>query len=155
MFPKYLIPTLFTTLVIISNQVHAQQSNPIASDGDQATPQQTSYEADSTAPPEQYDAESAIEGDDAVFDESVVDQNNAEIADQISPAGMDNSPLLSDDSVTIYVDAKWGSRTTKAAVTLTESHSQFAKQGYRLQDVDLYTEDGDLKGFFVTYTRIM
>jgi len=54
-------------------------------------------------------------------------------------------------AITIYIDTNWGSRTKRAAKKITESHQEYASKGYRLQDVDLYIENGDLRGFFVTY----
>lgn len=54
-------------------------------------------------------------------------------------------------AVTIFIDARFGARTHAAAEKLTESHRAFARQGYRLLDVEAYSENGDLVGFFVSY----
>ena len=56
-------------------------------------------------------------------------------------------------AITVYLDAKWGRRTNGAAKSITASHKKYADKGYKLQDVDLYTENADLKGFFITYVR--
>jgi len=36
---------------------------------------------------------------------------------------------------------------------LTKSHADYAARGYRYVDMAPYNENGDLVGFFVTYTR--
>jgi hypothetical protein len=56
-------------------------------------------------------------------------------------------------AITIYVDAHSGSRTKGSASNMTKIHQQFFKEGYQLMDVDVYTEDGDLEGFFVSYKK--
>ena len=56
-------------------------------------------------------------------------------------------------AVTIYVDANWGNRTNGAARHLNDVHAAFAKHGYVLVDVELYSENQDLLGFFVSYVR--
>lgn len=57
------------------------------------------------------------------------------------------------DAVTVFVDADWGSRGQGAAKDLNRAHASFAKHGYELLDVELYDENGDLQGFFVSYRR--
>lgn len=54
-------------------------------------------------------------------------------------------------AVTLFIDARFGARTHAAAEKLTESHRAFARHGYRLIDVEAYSENGDLVGFFVSY----
>ena len=56
-------------------------------------------------------------------------------------------------AVTIFVDADWGGREDGAARELTRAHRAFAAKGYVVVDVEGYTENGDLQGFFVTYRR--
>lgn len=68
-------------------------------------------------------------------------------------AGM--NAALADDAgqyaaKTVWVDGKGqGSMADKAS----KSHAEMAKQGWKFQDLDIYTEDGDMKGLFVTYVR--
>jgi hypothetical protein len=51
---------------------------------------------------------------------------------------------------TVWVDGKGqGSMADKAS----KSHAEMAKQGWKFQDLDVYIEDGDMKGLFVTYVR--
>ena len=56
-------------------------------------------------------------------------------------------------AVTIWIDASWGFRNQGAANNLTKAHSAFAAQGYKVQSVQPYIENGDLQGFFVTYQK--
>lgn len=60
---------------------------------------------------------------------------------------------FTEPTITIYVDAPFGHRKKGSATALTESHKKYRAAGYRLLDLDIYTENGDLKGFFVTYVR--
>ncbi len=54
---------------------------------------------------------------------------------------------------TVFVPDKGGSRTKGSADNLTESHRNAEKQGWDFEALSVYIEDGDLQGFFVTYTR--
>ena len=36
---------------------------------------------------------------------------------------------------------------------MTQSHQEFARHGYTLVAVNVYTENGDLEGFFVSYRQ--
>ena len=56
-------------------------------------------------------------------------------------------------TVTVFVDATFGFRKKHMASKLTESHADYAARGYRYVDMAPYVENGDLVGFFVTYTR--
>jgi hypothetical protein len=56
-------------------------------------------------------------------------------------------------AASVFVDADWGVREDGAARELTASHAAWAKQGYDVVDVEAYSENGDLQGFFVTYRR--
>ncbi|HTH67491.1 MAG TPA: hypothetical protein VL545_04505 [Rhodanobacter sp.] len=60
---------------------------------------------------------------------------------------------VSGDTVTVFVDATLGFRKKHMANQLTKSHAEYAARGYRYVDMAPYTENGDLVGFFVTYTR--
>jgi opacity protein-like surface antigen len=56
-------------------------------------------------------------------------------------------------AVTVYIDADWGNRTNGAARALSAAHAAFGRAGYVLVDVEGYSENGDLQGFFVSYRR--
>ncbi|MFC0679160.1 hypothetical protein ACFFGH_15080 [Lysobacter korlensis] len=55
--------------------------------------------------------------------------------------------------VSIWVDVSWGFRTQGAANVLNRTHQAFAARGYRVLAVEPYIENGDLQGFFVTYSK--
>ena len=57
------------------------------------------------------------------------------------------------DTVTVFVDATLGFRKKHMANQLTKSHAEYAARGYRYVDMAPYNENGDLIGFFVTYTK--
>jgi hypothetical protein len=64
-----------------------------------------------------------------------------------------NAALAEDSqatAMTIWVDGKGQSSMAKEA---TKQHAEMAKQGWKFQDLDVYVEDGDMKGMFVTYVR--
>ncbi|WP_426689273.1 hypothetical protein [Rhodanobacter ginsengiterrae] len=63
------------------------------------------------------------------------------------------TPVASGDTVTVFVDATFGFRKKHMASQLTKSHADYAARGYRYMDMAPYTENGDLVGFFVTYTK--
>lgn len=58
-----------------------------------------------------------------------------------------------DAAVTVYVDSSWGRRRGGAARALTDCHRSFAAQRYRLVDIELFTENSDVEGFFASYVE--
>jgi len=54
---------------------------------------------------------------------------------------------------TIFIPDKAGNRKKGSAGKLTEAHRNAEKQGWDFDEMSIYIEDGDLQGFFVTYTR--
>ncbi|MEO9079737.1 MAG: hypothetical protein ABI268_10540 [Rhodanobacter sp.] len=63
------------------------------------------------------------------------------------------APVDKASTVTVFVDATFGFRKKHLASQLTKSHAEYAARGYRYVDMAPYVENGDLVGFFVTYTR--
>ena len=57
-------------------------------------------------------------------------------------------------AVTVFIDADWGGREDGAARELTKAHAAFAPRGFEVIDIEAYSENGDLEGFFVTYRRV-
>lgn len=72
----------------------------------------------------------------------------ADIKDQAERLTRDNPA-----AVTVFIDATLGARKDHAATQLSKAHAAFATRGYQVIDVETYTENGDLQGFFVTYRR--
>ena len=56
-------------------------------------------------------------------------------------------------AVTIFIDITRFNRKNGAAKKMTESHQDFARLGYTLVAVNVYTENGDLEGFFLSYRK--
>lgn len=56
-------------------------------------------------------------------------------------------------SVTVFVDATFGFRKDHMASEITDSNKEYEAKGYHFNDMEAYVENGDLEGFFVTYTR--
>ena len=54
---------------------------------------------------------------------------------------------------TVFVDVSGAGRKKKAAKRMTELHEEFAQEGWTVIGVAVYTENGDLEGFFVTYVK--
>lgn len=53
-------------------------------------------------------------------------------------------------ALTVWVDGKGqGSMAGK----VSKSHEEMNAKGWRFADLDVYIEDGDMKGMFVTYVR--
>jgi len=75
----------------------------------------------------------------------VLAKNNDSDADTTAPAKC--SQL---QASTVFVSDK-GQKGS--ADKLTASHKNAESQGWNFDEMSLYTENGDLKGFYVTYTR--
>jgi maltose-binding protein MalE len=66
------------------------------------------------------------------------------------------SPLSAADAdanataITVWVDGKGQSSMADKA---NKKHAEMAAKGWRFEGLDVYTEDGDMKGLFVTYVR--
>ena len=54
---------------------------------------------------------------------------------------------------TVFVADKSGNRQKGSAERLREAHTNAQNQGWDFKDLEIYIEDGDLQGFFVTYVR--
>ena len=71
--------------------------------------------------------------------------------DDASTPGPNKCPRI--QASTVFVPDKAGNRKTGSAKKLSETHDVAEAQGWNFQDMDIYIEDGDLQGFFVSYTR--
>jgi hypothetical protein len=57
------------------------------------------------------------------------------------------------DAKTVWVDISGFNRKNGAADKMTKLHQEMAKQGYTFIGLEVYTENGDLEGFFCSYVR--
>ena len=78
--------------------------------------------------------------------------NNIALAAEDDPDEKNDGPAKCPNlqAYTVFVSDK-GQKGS--APKLTESHKNAESQGWNFDHMSLYTEDGDLKGFYVTYTR--
>jgi len=56
-------------------------------------------------------------------------------------------------SKTVWRDVSRFGRKKSAAQNMTEKHDEFSRDGWRLVDMETYTENSDLEGFFLSYSR--
>ena len=54
---------------------------------------------------------------------------------------------------TVFQDVSGMGRKDRAAKNMTKRHAEMAKDGWRFIGLAVYTENGDLEGFFLSYTR--
>lgn len=58
-----------------------------------------------------------------------------------------------EESKTIFRDASRFSRKNNGAENMSKKHDEYTKAGWRFIDMETYIENGDLEGFFLTYSR--
>lgn len=58
-----------------------------------------------------------------------------------------------DEAKTVFLDASRFGRKNSAAKNMTELHEEMAADGWSFAHMGIYTENSDLEGFFLTYTR--
>lgn len=54
---------------------------------------------------------------------------------------------------TVYIDVAGLGKRNSAEKRINEIHAAMAAQGYVCVDLSVYTENGDLEGFFATYRK--
>ncbi|MFQ5545725.1 MAG: hypothetical protein ACE5FE_07090 [Acidiferrobacterales bacterium] len=54
---------------------------------------------------------------------------------------------------TVFVDVSVLGKKDRAAKRMTKQHQAYAKEGWTVANVAVYTENGNLEGFFVTYVK--
>jgi len=57
------------------------------------------------------------------------------------------------EAKTIFRDSSRFSRRGNAAQNMTEKHDEYTAKGWKFEDMETYIENGDLEGFFLTYSR--
>jgi hypothetical protein len=63
------------------------------------------------------------------------------------------SSMNCEQAITVFHDVSSFGRKDRAAAKLTERHAEMALSGWRYAGMVIYTENGDLEGFYVSYTR--
>ena len=54
---------------------------------------------------------------------------------------------------TVFLKQKTGNRKKGSAELISEQHRLAEKSGWNFDELSVYVENGDLQGFFITYTR--
>ena len=73
---------------------------------------------------------------------------------QSSPLSAQAAPEATcQEAKTIWRDSSRFSRRKFGAENMTEKHDEYTRQGWKFADMETYIENGDLEGFFLTYTR--
>lgn len=57
------------------------------------------------------------------------------------------------DGKTVFVDVSALGKKSRAAKRMTKQHQEYAKEGWTVANVAVYTKNGDLEGFFVTHVK--
>jgi len=57
------------------------------------------------------------------------------------------------EASTVFVEDATLRRHDGSAKRISDAHRNAEKQGWEFKDLDVYIENGDLQGFFITYTR--
>jgi hypothetical protein len=65
----------------------------------------------------------------------------------------DSDCTMSKQALTVFQDVRAMNRRKGAGQNLTELHQKYEIEGWDFDDLEIYIEDGDLEGFFVTYSR--
>ena len=58
-----------------------------------------------------------------------------------------------EQAITVFHDVSGFGRRNRAAEKMTERHNEMALSGWRYAGMEIYTENGDLEGFYLSYTR--
>lgn len=66
------------------------------------------------------------------------------------PAAVAAEPEAAKTMTTVFVNKGSAGSVTKA---LNKLHAKMEAEGWSYADMEVYTEDGDLEGIFVTYVR--
>ena len=57
------------------------------------------------------------------------------------------------EAKTIFRDSSRFSRKGNGADNMSKKHAEYTRGGWKFADMETYIENGDLEGFFLTYTR--
>jgi len=57
------------------------------------------------------------------------------------------------EAKTIFMDISVLGRKSSAARKMSKKHREYAKDGWKFEDMEVYVENSDLEGFFLTYSR--
>jgi hypothetical protein len=58
-----------------------------------------------------------------------------------------------EEAITVFQDVSRVGRKDRAASNITRRHADMAQHGWRFVDMEVYTENSDIEGFYLSYTR--
>lgn len=89
----------------------------------------------------------------AILHTPVISAQEAEEVEAI-PMTPETEPTLDcEEAITVFQDVSRFGRKKRAAENMTKQHAEMALEGWRLADMEIYIENGDLEGFFLSYIR--
>ena len=73
----------------------------------------------------------------------------------VAGAFLSTAPYAADEPVAQNTSTVWvdGKGQTAFAEKVNKMHAAMEAKGWKFGDMEIYTEDGDMKGAFVTYVR--
>ena len=77
----------------------------------------------------------------------------AQEAVETAAAAAPEPSMSCEEAITVFHDISGFGRRDRAAKRMTEKHAEMALSGWRFAGMQVYTENGDLEGFYVSYTR--
>ena len=58
-----------------------------------------------------------------------------------------------EESITVFQDVSMIGRKDRLASNITKKHREMSEQGWRFVDMEIYVENADMEGAFLTYSR--
>lgn len=60
---------------------------------------------------------------------------------------------LCEETITVFQDVSMIGRKDRLASNITKKHDEMNARGWRFEDMEIYTENADIEGAFLTYSR--
>jgi hypothetical protein len=79
--------------------------------------------------------------------------SNVLAQDAVDTARISEHAATCEEAITVFHDVSGFGRRNRAAENMTERHAEMALSGWRFASMEAYNENGDLEGFFISYTR--
>ncbi|MBT8062693.1 MAG: hypothetical protein KJO85_08405 [Gammaproteobacteria bacterium] len=65
----------------------------------------------------------------------------------------DRQEALCEETITVFQDVSMIGRKDRLASNITRKHDEMNARGWRFVDMEIYVENADLEGAFLTYSR--
>ena len=63
------------------------------------------------------------------------------------------APKKCEESITVFQDVSMIGRKDRLASNITKRHQEMSAQGWHFVDMEIYVENADIEGAFLTYSR--